>query len=288
MRGAAALLLAASVLLIAAADPDPKTETTHVVKDGETLGGIANRAEMPRVLIIEANGLKAPYALRLGQKLVIPRRRIHTVKDGETGFGIAMDYGVPWSAIATASGIDPKAAVKPGQKLTVPTLAKPPVTASPLAAALPAALTSPSATPSEEPAKLADTPAPAFRWPVDGKVRRGFVAKQGDKPWHDGIDVIAPRGTAVRAAAAGKVIFAGDGPREYGKTVILFHSGRWTTTYSYLDQITIKDGETVGAGERIGFNGQTGLASEPQLHFEVRRNRVPLDPAKYLPKAKKP
>ena len=246
---------------------DPTTETQHVVKPGETLGGIASRAEVPRVLIIEANGLKAPYALRAGQKLVIPRRRSHTVKDGETGFGIAMDYAVPWAAIATASGLDPKAPVKAGQQLVIPTVAR--VTISPIASA--------AASPS------ADTAAPKFASPVPGKVRRAFSATTDDTQ-HDGIDIVAAQGTAVRASAAGTVIFAGQGPEEYGLTVILFHGGRWTTTYSYLDKITVKDGEEVRAGERIGLVGETGLAKEPQLHFEIRRNKVPLDPARYLPK----
>ncbi|MEY4238884.1 MAG: hypothetical protein RL339_1485, partial [Pseudomonadota bacterium] len=98
-------LLAASPLL---ADDDPRSATEYVVKAGETLGGIANRVEVPRVLIIEANGLKAPYAVRAGQKLVIPRRRTHTVGEDETGLGIALDYGVAWSAIAAANGLDPK------------------------------------------------------------------------------------------------------------------------------------------------------------------------------------
>jgi len=65
--------------------------------------------------------------------------------------------------------------------------------------------------------------------------------------------------------------------------VILFHGGRWTTTYSFLSRVTVKEGDKVRAGERIGLVGDTGLAKEPQLHFEIRRNRVPLDPAKYLP-----
>jgi murein DD-endopeptidase MepM/ murein hydrolase activator NlpD len=101
---------------------------------------------------------------------------------------------------------------------------------------------------------------------------------------HDGIDVLADEGTAVRAAAAGKVIFAGQGPEEYGLTVIVWHSGRWTTTYSYLSKITVKEGDPVGAGERIGLIGETGLAEEPQLHFEIRRNKIAQDPARYLPK----
>ncbi|MBS0482663.1 MAG: M23 family metallopeptidase [Proteobacteria bacterium] len=282
MRGAV-LLLAAGVLLIAADEPDPKAEASHTVKAGETLGGIANRAEVPRVLIIEANGLKAPYALRAGQTLVIPRRRTYEVKDGDTGFGIAMDQGVPWSAIAAASGIDPAAPVKPGQKLTIPTLAR-----TPVRAAAPSPSPSPAAASTDIPAELDDTAAPALRWPVAGKVRRGFVAKVADKPWHDGIDVLAAKGTAIRAAAAGRVIYAGEGPKEYGLTVILYHGGRWTTTYSYLDKITVRDGDSVKAGERIGLNGQTGLAGEPQLHFEIRRNRVPLDPARYLPRPVSP
>lgn len=259
---------------------DPKTETTHVVRDGETLAGIANRAEVPRVLIIEANHLKAPYAVKTGQKLVIPRRKSHTVKDGETTFDIAMDEGVPWEQIAAASGISPKAKLKPGQKLVIPTLAgKAEVVPSPSIS-------------TDAPKGLPDTIAPAFTWPLQGKVRRAYSAPSGDSQGHEGIDILAEEGTAVRSAAAGQVIFAGQGPEEYGLTVIVYHSGRWTTTYSYLSKTTVKEGDKVKAGERIGLVGQTGLASEPQLHFEIRRNKVALDPARYLkpvksdPKAK--
>ena len=267
-------VMAAAPVLAETPKADPKTEAVHVVQSGETLGGIASRAEVPRVLIIEANGLKAPYALRAGQKLIIPRRRSHTVKDGETGFDVAMIYGVPWSAIAAANSIKPDARLKAGQKLSIPTVSVKPVVAQPSISTDPQA-------------GLPDTAAPAFAWPLQGKVRRGFVAAATAGSGHDGIDILAPKGTAVRAAAAGKVIFAGQGPDEYGLTVIIWHSGRWTTTYSYLDKITVKVGDTVKAGERIGLVGQTGLAEEPQLHFEVRRNKLPQDPARYLPKVKR-
>lgn len=285
LAGVVALLLGAPA---AAQADDPKTATEYVVKPGETLGGIANRTEVPRILIIEANGLKSPYLVRAGQKLVIPRRRTHTVKAGETGFAIAMDYGVPWSAIAAANGLDPKAAVKAEQKLAIPTIAKGVATA-PAAAALapaPVASAAPEAAPAASPAPAAKLPAdtkpPRFAWPHPGKVRRDF-SPRGKSGWHDGIDLTAKRGDAVRAAAAGKVIFAGQGPKEYGLTVIIHHTGRWTTTYSFLDKVTVKDGEAVKQGERIGLAGDTGLATSPQVHFEVRRNRAPLDPVDYLP-----
>ncbi len=249
---------------------DPTAETLHVVQDGETLAGIANRAEVPRVLIIEANHLKMPYAVKAGQKLVIPRRVNHTVKPGETTFDIAMDAGVPWDQIAAANGLKPGAKIKPGQKLVIPTLAG-------NAAMIPSPTIS-----TDPPNGLPDTVAPAFAWPLQGKVRRGFSMPVGTNPGHEGIDVLGAEGTAARASAAGKVIFAGQGPDEYGLTVIIYHSGRWTTTYSYLGKITVKEGDKVKAGERIGLVGHTGLASEPQLHFEIRRNKLALDPARYL------
>lgn len=276
---ALAVLLAAPLLAEDAKAPDPKTEAVHVVKAGETLGGIAARAEVPRVLIIEANGLKEPYALRAGQKLVIPRRRSHTVKEGETGFLIALDYGVPWSSIAAANGLKFGDPVKAGQKLAIPT-----ISSKAVIAAAPAA--SPSPSPSASPAALADTPAPKFAWPLSGKLRRPFILAGAKDGPHEGIDLLSSQGTAVRASAAGKVIFAGQGPEEYGLTVILFHGGRWTTTYSFLSKVTVKEGDEIKAGERVGLVGETGMATEPQLHFEVRKNRVALDPVKFLPKAK--
>jgi len=285
-RAGLALALAVFAAAPLLAEDDPKTATEYVVKSGETLGGIANRVEVPRVLIIEANGLKAPYTVRAGQKLVIPRRRTHTVKEDETGLGIALDYGVAWSAIAAANGIDPKKPVKAGQKLVIPTITKAPP--PPAVAASPASGASPKMAPDPGPAPgapktLAQPPA-RFAWPVKGEIRRDFVARGGSKAFHDGIDIKADKGTAARAAAAGTVIYAAQGPKEYGLTVIIHHGGRWTTTYSFLDRITVKDGDKVKAGERVGLVGETGLATEPQLHFEVRRNRVALDPVKYLPK----
>ena len=102
------LLMALAPLLVAAGDPPlpADQETEHVVKPGETLGGIAQRASVPRVLSAEANHLTSPYALRAGQKLTIPRTRRHIVARGDSRFTIAYLYGVPWQDIAVASGIE--------------------------------------------------------------------------------------------------------------------------------------------------------------------------------------
>ena len=278
---ALALLIAMPVAVVRAA---PEDESVHVVLAGETLGGVAARAKVPRVLIAEANGLRAPYALRAGQRLRIPRTRRHTVAEGETGFAIGYQYGVAWRAIATANGLTPDTAVKPGQELLIPTVLAPTRSAAASArAASPAAIAATTTATTARPSiSVADEPPAQFAWPVSGPVRRTF-APRGRSGYHDGIDIRSTEGTAVRASAAGRVIFAGQGPREYGQTVILHHGQRWTTVYGFLSRITVKEGDRVKAGERIGMIGHTGLARGDELHFEVRRSREALNPASYLP-----
>jgi murein DD-endopeptidase MepM/ murein hydrolase activator NlpD len=250
--------------LIAAAEPANR-ETEHVVAPGETLSGIAARAEVPRVLIAEANGLKPPYAVRTGQTLKIPRTRRHTVTRGDTGFSVAYRYGVPWADVAVANGLDAGKPLRPGQVLLIPTLI-----------AVPDAATAATA-----------PPAPRFAWPLAGPVRRGFTAR-GTGDYHDGLDIRAPEGTAVRAAAAGKVLFAGASAelRQFGTLVVIDHGGGWNTAYAFLSRVTVKENEEVRAGERIGLSGKTGQAKGPELHFELRRNNRPVDPAEALPEAK--
>jgi murein DD-endopeptidase MepM/ murein hydrolase activator NlpD len=259
-----ALLPALALMLLAAAGPlPPEQETEHVVKEGETLMGIASRAKVPRVLIAEANGLAEPYAVRTGQKLKIPRTRRHKVAKGDTSFSVSYLYAVPWKDIAVANGLDADAALVPGKTLLIPTIVKPAaVTAAPAAAA-----------------------AGRFAWPVTGPVRRGFTARtQSD--YHDGIDIKVAEGSAVRASAAGKVLFAGDGRKQFGKVVVIDHGDGWHSAYGFLSKVTVVKGEDVNKGERVGLSGRTGQAKGPELHFELRNNAEPVDPAKQLPDTK--
>ena len=250
----------------------PEAETSHKVAEGETLGGIAARAKVPRILIAEANGLQPPFSVRVGQTLRIPRTRHHDVKNGDTGFSISMDYAVPWEQIALANNLDPAAPVKPGQDLLIPTLINPPPSGP---------------TPLAEPAKAAPKPAAApkqarFAWPLTGPLRRGYAV---GSDYHDGVDITAPKGTMVRAAAAGTVTFAGKEKDQFGNLVVLDHGDGWFTAYGFLSRVTVKEGAKVAAGERVGLVGDTGLAKGSELHFEVRRGGKPVDPLDELPKA---
>lgn len=264
MRRGLALLALAPLLL--AAKPDKTVpaseETTHIVTEGETLAGVANRAVVPRTLIIEANHLKAPYKLHKGQELIIPRRRSHTVKAGETGFGIALEYGVSWREIATASGLDPDAPIRAGAKLVIPTVSDAPAPTSPT------------------PAKIADHPA--FAWPAEGPIRRGYTAP-GSRRSHPAIDIAGEEGDPVRAIAKGKVAFAAEEPKKYGLIVVIDHGGGWYSAYAKLQKVTVKKGSKVKAGERVGLLGHTGETPTTELHFEIRKDTVPVDPESMLP-----
>ena len=121
---------------------------------------------------------------------------------------------------------------------------------------------------------------PCLHWPVAGKLSSGFGERDG-KP-HDGIDIAASRGTAIGAAAAGRVIYSGDEIKGYGNLVIVSHEGGLVTVYAHCDRNLVTEGDAVEVGHKLAEVGQTGTATAPHLHFEVRVDERPLDPLLYL------
>jgi len=166
--------------------------------------------------------------------------------------------------------VEPDRHGQAGQKLIIPTLAKQGASA--------AAVKEAEDTGRAETAKVLLKEAPAkFTWPMSGEVRRGFIAR--DLPGaHGGIDIPAEAGDAVRAAAPGKVVFAALEPRVYGNLVIVEHGKGWFSAYAKLSKVTVKKGARVKAGERVGLIGDTGSTPQTELHFEIRRRTVPIDP----------
>lgn len=248
-------LALAAVLLMAAGDP--ANETEHVVEEGETLRGIANRAEVPMGVIAEANGLAQPYPVRANQTLIIPRQRSHAVKEGETGFGIAYQYGIPFAEIALANGLDGKGTIRTGQTLIIPAIL-----------------------PVRE-VVIDDQRAPYFSRPHDGEVLLGWQ-RRPDGGGHEGLDFTVSTGDMIRASAAGTVLIAGEEPERFGVLVVIDHGNGWQSAYGHLARVTVSKGDAVKSGERIGIGGQGGVATQPELHFEIRRGGEPVDPAPLL------
>jgi murein DD-endopeptidase MepM/ murein hydrolase activator NlpD len=116
--------------------------------------------------------------------------------------------------------------------------------------------------------------------PVAGTVSSGFGKRSGGM--HEGIDILAPDGTEVRAASTGLAKYAGNGMRGYGNAVILDHADGITTLYGHLAAIRVRSGKTVPAGAVIGTVGRSGNATTHHLHFELRVDGVAVDPVPYL------
>jgi murein DD-endopeptidase MepM/ murein hydrolase activator NlpD len=120
-----------------------------------------------------------------------------------------------------------------------------------------------------------------MRWPVRGKI----ISEFGNKPnglKNEGINIAVPEGTSIRASDDGVVAYSGNELKGYGNLVLIRHAGGWVTAYAHAKELFVKRGDTVKRGDVIAKAGQTGSVDSPQVHFEVRKGAVAMDPLKYL------
>jgi murein DD-endopeptidase MepM/ murein hydrolase activator NlpD len=123
---------------------------------------------------------------------------------------------------------------------------------------------------------------PLIDWPVDrARLTRGFFTHKR-RP-HLGIDLAGPRGTPVLAAHHGVVIYAGRDFRGFGKMLIIEGENGWASLYAHLDQILVQEGQRISQGLTVAKMGNTGRSTGNHLHFELRKDKVPVDPLNYLP-----
>ncbi len=246
------------------------------VKRGDTVYAISRRYGISMRGVIDANRLRPPYKLAVGQILMLPRDRIHEVRRGDTLYGISRRYRVDMSVIARANRLGAPYRLTVGQRLRVPgALPERPV------AARTAALAKPAATTDARPPPPLPKPRPrsgrTFLWPVAGKVVSGYGPKDGGLH-NDGITIAAPRGAPVRAAADGVVAYAGNELRGYGNLLLLRHADGWTTAYAHNEKMLVRRGDAVRRGQVIAHVGSTGSVTTPQSHFELRRGARAIDP----------
>lgn len=123
--------------------------------------------------------------------------------------------------------------------------------------------------------------APAFAWPVSGRVIADF-GSTANGGRNDGINIATTMDAPIHAAASGSVTYAGDELKGYGNLVLVKHSGGFTTAYAHADRLVVSRGDFVAKGQVIGYSGQTGDVASPQLHFEIRSATTPVNPRSYL------
>ncbi len=120
-----------------------------------------------------------------------------------------------------------------------------------------------------------------WQWPVQGKVISTFKRNTVDRK---GIKIAAKEGNSVKAAAAGKVVYSGNGLISYGNLVIIKHNRTYLSAYAHNRKLLVKEGQMIKSGQKIAVLGKTGTES-PRLYFEIRKNGKPVNPIKYLPRS---
>jgi murein DD-endopeptidase MepM/ murein hydrolase activator NlpD len=196
----------------------------------------------------------------------------YVAKKGETLAQIAGREGVPLEDLAEINGLRRNAKLDEGQIVFL--LDREGLTRAPEAAAPPP----PQAPPGTPPAGDGK-----FRWPLqDPRLSSVFGERQGKV--HEGIDMAAPIGTPIFASRDGTILYAGDAVRGYGNMAVLQHDEDLLTVYAHCSVVLVHIGERVHAGQEIARVGQSGRATAPHLHFEVRKGQVPQDPLGFLPK----
>lgn len=233
----------------------------YTVVAGDTLSAISRRTGASIAAIKQVNSMTSD-TVRLGQTLIIP----------------GLSDTAP-TKVAAAARVDPieTGAVErsPAPKPAVRAYTPPTQSAKTEDAAI------------EKIEKRDTASAPqatgvkTMRWPLQGRVISAFGSNAGGKG-NDGIDISVPKGTPVKSAENGVVIYAGDGLKELGKTILVRHQDGIVTVYGHVDGIDVKRGDTVRRGQQIASSGMSGSAKQPQLHFEVRKNSKPVNPLTYL------
>lgn len=231
----------------------------YEVKAGDTLTGIAVKNGISIEALAAANRLVDCDRIKVGQLLTVPSEYFtHLVQPGETMWEISKMYRVEVADLAARNGQANADRILAGQRLIVPcrdTVQESRWTASRGLSAGP------------------------FSWPLVGAITSTFGMRDG-RP-HEGIDIAAEEGTPIRAAASGRVVFAG--PRgTYGLAVIIEHGGGLSTLYAHCSRIMVEVGDSVGTSTVIALAGNTGNSRGPHLHLEVQKNGVPLDPLTLL------
>ncbi|TAL35364.1 MAG: LysM peptidoglycan-binding domain-containing protein [Alphaproteobacteria bacterium] len=256
----------------------------HRVGETDTLYSISRMYGKTVAAVAAANNLKPPYTLRRGQVLHIP-----DANGAVTAAAAPPAAKQPARVAAKATPAAPAAATSSGH---VRLLKKPGPSAFTEMVGKIAGKpknnvtfrTSPLYCPKPglpPPPTVSTSSRPGFVWPVRGQVISSYGPKDGGL-YNDGINIAAPRGTPVVAAADGTVAYVGNTLQSYGNLVLIRHSNGMVTAYAHLHTVTVREGMKIRRGQPIGAVGSTGTVAHAQLHFEVRHGTDSIDPRQYL------
>ncbi|MEZ5892123.1 MAG: M23 family metallopeptidase [Parvularculaceae bacterium] len=293
-----------------AAAPEPhlhKAKGYVEVQRGDTVYALARKFNVTPASIIDANNLKAPYALSVGQivklpdgatalvadaptRRVVAQDRLYTVRAGDTLYSISRATGAQVTTIADANNLRAPYSLDIGRQLVIPSAPTGTLQAAAAPKQTQAAASEPAPKSVSEIARSVSytkpepaSPASMFAWPVHGQVvsayGSGILGRR-----NDGVNIAAPLGAGVRAAADGTVVYRGAELEGFGNLLLIKHADGFVTAYAHNDAMLVKKGDVVRKGQVIAKVGQTGAVTTPQLHFEIRQELQTIDPVALLGK----
>lgn len=239
----------------------------YEIQPGDTISGIGRRFQTSVQNLIDLNALGPRATIAPGQRLILP--------------ATAVDIGGdPYATGPSPSGVYvPEGAAPPPP---------PPPPPAPVNAAAPPSRYDPAPAPAvEPPAPVPASTTVSLDWPVRGDILRRFgPVGMGER--NNGVNIGAPAGAEVRAAAAGRVGYVGDDLAGQGLTVLVVHRDGWRSVYGHLGSAVVRDGDEIRAGQQIGTVGTTAGDGRPSVHFETWRMRGDqpnaVDPLTVLPR----
>jgi len=271
---------------------------TYVVQSGDTLSLIAARTGTRVAYLKQANGLEGDM-IRIGQKLTVPAGTPDGAADRQNHVQMAavskeQTSAKPIKTTTNSLETEKKVKVEIAPSGADNAVKQPAETPTPP----PSDKTAENSNSNESKAASASdvteqeaqqvagvapqaTGIAQLRWPARGRIVSRFGDREGTVT-NDGLDIMVPEGTSVKAAENGVVIYAGDGLKEFGKTVLIRHEDNLVTVYGHNSNLLVKRGQQVRRGDEIAKSGMSGNATSPKLHFEVRKNSSPVNPVKYL------
>lgn len=286
-----------------------------MVRRGDTLSEIAERYRLNIRDIIDYNSLAPPYHLAENQRLLLPAPAEHKIGVNDTLLRVSRMYDVSTSELVRLNRLSQPYTLHVGQVLRLPPSFERTQNAMAVVEGAGAAdgVMPPQPTPAQKPKddrqltkaatkaapgavasvkpeakparaltqKVTGTGTPVFGWPVRGKIISAYGPKDGGL-YNEGVNIAAAKGTAVKAAAHGTVVYVGDDLHSYGNMVLVRHNEGYVTAYAHLTKATVARGDTVNGGQVLGEVGNTGTVSQPQLHFEIRKGGQTLDPQRYI------
>ncbi len=278
-------LVVALVLLAACSGPRPRAPVTH--RDTQT--GLPGTVVAPPPVVIQppAAATRQPPVVTApaAPVTVIVAPPAPAVEIAPVRSGSIESRSLPAPALGAAVKTEPRAIKQPysdsllaqmqaSKAPAVPAGAAEPAPVAPVAALKPGSGTAAKVDPR---ASVADLPAGGFHWPSRGRIVETF-----SEPRSSGIVFDGKPGDPVLAAADGKVIFSGVGPRGYGNLIIIKHPGDLLSVYAHNRALLVKEGQQVRRDQRVAELGDSGT-DKPKLHFEIRRQGRPIDPLALLP-----